>query len=146
MPELTTDDEIRRVLESVRTIAVIGAHFKPERPAYYVPEYLKSQGYRVLPVNPVHAGREILGETTVAKASDLEEPVDMVDVFRRSEAVAGHLEEILAMDPRPKVVWLQLGIRNDAVAEKLMATGIEVVQDRCALAEHKRLHVPPKAA
>ncbi len=146
MKELNSDPELRRVLESVNTIAVIGAHFKPERPAYYVPEYLKAQGYRVLPVNPVHVGKEILGETVVARADELSEPVDMVDVFRRSEAVPGHLEEILAMKPLPKVVWLQQGIRNDEVAEKLMAAGIEVVQDHCALAEHKRLHVPPKAA
>ena len=146
MKELTSDSDLRRVLESVKTVAVIGAHFKPERPAYYVPAYLKDQGYRVLPVNPVHAGKEILGETVVARADELSEPVDMVDVFRRSEAVPGHLEEILAMKPLPKVVWLQQGIRNDEVAEKLMAAGIEVVQDHCALAEHKRLHVPPKAA
>jgi uncharacterized protein len=135
----TTDAQARRVLESVRTIAVLGAHPEASRPAHYVPDYLASVGYRVLPVNPRHAGHELFGEVTVARLGDLSEPVELVDVFRRSSAVADHIDEVLAMDPLPKVVWLQLGITNAEAAARWRAAGIEVVQNRCTLADHRRL-------
>ncbi|AEB10972.1 CoA-binding protein [Marinithermus hydrothermalis] len=139
MHELRTDEEIKAVLETARTIAVLGAHVRPEKPAHYVPAYLHRQGYRVLPVNPVYAGRVLWGEVVRPALEALEEPVDIVNVFRRSEALPAHLPDLLAMHPRPRVVWFQLGIRNDAVAAALTAHGIRVVQDRCTLAEHQRL-------
>ncbi len=139
MPELTTDADLRRVLGAARTIAVLGAHHDAERPAHYVPAYLHDQGYRILPVNAAAVGKTLFGEPVRASLGELKEPVDIVDVFRRADKLDDHLPEILGMSPRPKLVWLQLGIRNDAFAAKLAAEGIEVVQDRCTLAEHRRL-------
>jgi predicted CoA-binding protein len=139
MKELTTDAEIRDVLARAKTIAVLGAHRDASRPAHYVPRYLQAHGYRVLPVNAVQAGQQLLGETVRAKLDELAEPVDIVDIFRRADALEAHLPDILAMDPRPGAVWMQLGIRNDSVAARLTAEGIRVVQDRCAKVEHERL-------
>lgn len=139
MDETNTDDGLRRILETSHTFAILGANPKPDRPAHYVPVYLKEHGYEVLPVNPVHAGKEMFGHEVVATLPELGIPIDVVDVFRRPDALPAHLDEILAMKPLPKVVWLQLGIRNDAFAQKLLDAGIEVVQDHCALAEHRRL-------
>lgn len=131
-------DDVRRILAPPRTIAVLGASATPERPAHYVPAYLVARGHRVLPVNPAYVGRSLFGEPVVATLAELTDPVDVVDVFRRPDQIAGHVPELLAMDPRPPVVWLQLGIRDDASAEVLRAAGIEVVQDACTLAEHRR--------
>ena len=143
MRELTTDDEIRQALTEARTVAVLGAHAETTKPAHYVPAYLHAQGYRILPVNPAFAGQTLWGETVRGSLAELGEPVDVVDVFRRGEHVPMHLADILAMEPRPRRVWLQLGIRNDAVARELLAAGIEVVQDRCMLADHRRLGLGP---
>jgi len=139
MRELTSDDELRGVLERARTVAVLGVHPEAKRPAHYVPAYLVEHGYRVLPVNAVAAGKELFGEAVREKLDAIGEPVDIVDIFRRADALEGHLAEILAMRPRPRLVWLQLGIRNDAFAARLIAEGIDVVQDRCVMAEHRRL-------
>lgn len=139
------DAAIRRILEATRTIAVLGAHDDPTKAACYVPQYLHRMGHRVLGVNPKLAGQRLHGTTVVATLAELSEPVDMVDVFRRPEQLPAHLPELLAMQPRPAVVWLQLGIRHDGVAESLRAAGIEVVQDRCTLADHRRLGLPPRA-
>jgi len=133
------DEGIREVLRRSGTVAVLGAHPERRRPAYYVPAYLAERGYRVLPVNPGFVGEELFGELFVARLPDVEEPVDLVDVFRRAEHVPDHVPEILRMEPLPRVVWLQLGIRSDEAAEKLVEAGIDVVQDHCALAEHRRL-------
>lgn len=142
MYELETDREITRVLSEAKVVAVLGANTKQEKAAYYVPDYLHDKGYTILPVNPVHAGKPLFGQTVSVSLGELREPIDIVDVFRRSEALPAHLEEILAMHPLPKVVWLQLGIRNNAFAGKLLESGINVVQDHCMLAEHKRLLGP----
>lgn len=133
-----TETLVRALLETARTVAVLGAHPDPARPAHYVPAYLVEHGYRVLPVNVTKAGQTLFGETVRAALTEIDEPVDVVDIFRPSDAIAGHLDEILAMKPLPGAVWLQLGIRDDATAEKLRAAGIRVVQDRCMLAEHRR--------
>jgi predicted CoA-binding protein len=143
MPELQTEAQIREVLARARVIALLGAHDQPSRPAFYVPDYLHQQGYRILPVNPALAGRTLWGETVRATLAEIGEPVDMVDVFRRPELLPGHTEDILAMKPLPRVVWLQLGIRNDAFARAIAAAGIDVVQDRCALADHRRMGIGP---
>ena len=141
MAELTTDRQITEVLRGARTIAVLGAHSEPSRPAFYVPDYLHAQGYRILPVNPQLAGQTLWGQTVRRSLADLGEPVDIVDVFRRPDLLPGHLAEIRAMVPRPRLVWLQLGIRNDAFARDVEAAGIDVVQDRCTLADHRALGV-----
>jgi predicted CoA-binding protein len=137
--EETTDQHAAEVLRSVRTIAVIGAHVQAMRAAHYVPAYLVSQGYRILPVNPDFAGQELFGQKVVARVEDIDEPVDLVNVFRRSDAVIDHVDEVLAMDPLPQAVWLQSGIRNDEAAERWSEAGLDVVQDRCTLADHRRL-------
>ena len=139
MPEYSAADDIRRILAEANTVAVLGAHPEASRAASYVPAYLYANGYRVLPVNPGRVGVSLWGEPVRASLTELREPVDIVDVFRRSDALMGHLSEILAMSPRPKLVWLQLGIRHDAFADALLAEGIDVVQDRCTLADHRVL-------
>ncbi len=129
----------RQILERCRTIAVLGARDRPHQAGFYVPQYLYEQGYTILSVNPARVGQTLWGEPVVACLSDLSVLVDMVDVFRRSEALPEHLEDFLAMSPRPQVVWFQQGIRHDEVAAHLARDGIEVVQDRCTLADHRRL-------
>ncbi len=131
------------MLEKARTIAVLGAHDDPAKPARYVPEYLAEQGYRVLPVNPVFLGQRAWGEPFAGRLVDLARPVDVVEVFRRREHLPGHLDDLLAMRPAPGLVWLQLGVRNDEVARRLLEAGIDVVQDRCMLADHRALGLPP---
>jgi predicted CoA-binding protein len=137
------DDDLDGVLRGSRVVAVLGASARPERPGYYVPAYLREQGYRIRPVNPAEAGTRLHDATTVGSLGDVDEPVDVVDVFRRPDQLAAHLPEILAMRPLPRVVWLQSGIRDDAVADALVAAGIDVVQDRCMLAEHRRRGIGP---
>jgi uncharacterized protein len=130
------DARARHLLETSTTIAVLGAHDEPARPAAYVPEYLAAMGYRVLPVNPSLAGRTLFGHRVAATVAELGEPLDLVDVFRRPSALAAHVEDLLSA--RPRAVWFQLGIRDDAVAKILESHGIEVIQDRCTLADHRR--------
>lgn len=132
-------EHARDALQSARTVAVLGAHSDPGRAAHYVPAYLAQNGYRIIPVNPAKAGETLFGERVRETLAEIGERVDVVDVFRRSELVAGHLDDILAMDPPPRLVWLQKGIRDDATAAKLRAADIEVIQDRCMLADHRRL-------
>lgn len=134
----TTEAHAKQLLATSPVVAVLGAHPDPTRPAHYVPAYLTEQGYDVRPVNPRQVGSELFGHPVVGSLVDVEGPVDLVDVFRRAEALPDHVDEILAMSPLPRVVWFQLGIRNDVVAEQLRAHGIEVVQDRCTLADHRR--------
>ena len=137
---LVDDDAgLTRILREARTVAVLGAKAAPREPAYYVPAYLQERGYRIIPVNPTLAGEKILGETTLAMLADLPEPVDVIDVFRRPEFLPGHAREILALPWRPRAVWFQLGIRHDGAAAELARAGIDVVQDRCMMPEHRRL-------
>lgn len=134
-----TDDLVRRVLGSVRTIAVVGASPNPARPSFMVTRFLASQGYRVFPVNPGQGGGEIAGLTAYARMADVPEPIDMVDVFRASEHVGAVVDEALALDPPPKVIWTQLDVRDDAAAARAAARGLIVVQDRCPKIEYARL-------
>lgn len=131
--------DIRAILQTSPRVAVLGVSSKPERAGSYVPAYLRGCGYGVVGVNPAMAGQVLFGAPIVASLAELPGPVDVVDVFRRSEDLAGHLPELLAMQPRPKVVWLQLGVFDAAVVEALQAAGIVVVVDRCMLAEHRNL-------
>jgi uncharacterized protein len=139
MPTKIDDTQLRAILTSCRTIAVLGVHADPSRPAHYVPDYLHTQGYRILGVNPQLVGTALFDAPVRATLAELAEPVELVDVFRRAELIPGHLEDLLAMRPLPRVVWFQLGIVNDDAAARLAAAGITVVQDRCTLADHRRL-------
>jgi predicted CoA-binding protein len=134
-----SDARLRELLTASPTIAVLGIHNQPEKAAFYVPEYLHEEGYRIIGVNPLLAGEQLFGEPVRKTLSEIDVPVDLVDVFRRSELIPQHVEDILAMRPRPRVVWFQLGIRNDDVARVLEASGITVVQNHCTLADHQRL-------
>ena len=139
-PHLVDDDAgLTRILREARTVAVLGAKVPPSEPAHYVPAYLQQRGYRIIPINPTLAGEKVLGETILATLADLPEPVDVIDVFRRPEFLPGHAREILALPWRPRAVWFQLGIRHDGAAAELARAGIDVVQDRCMMPEHRRL-------
>ena len=133
--------DVRTILEQHQTIAVLGVSASPEKPAHYVPEYMVAHGYKVIPVNASMTGQTMFDQPIRASLSEITEPVDVVDMFRRSEYLEDHLEDILGMKPLPKVVWLQLGIRNDLFAQRLEQAGIEVVQDRCIMADHHNLRL-----
>ncbi len=139
MAILTELADIRRVLLEYRRIAVLGAHPNEYKAAYYVPKYLASAGYEIYPVNPVYTGQMLFGKEIIPKLSGLQQAVDIVNIFRRSDALDSHLPEILALQPRPKLAWFQLGISNDEVAKALSEAGIEVIQNRCMLADHQRV-------
>jgi hypothetical protein len=138
MPELTREADLVQVLGRSRVVAVLGAHRDLVRPAGFVPAYLHEQGYRVLPVNPTMVGQSLWGEPVVASLTELAGPIDLVDVFRRSDALPAHMDDFLSMDPDRTVIWFQAGIRNDDVAAALVEKGYDVVQDRCTMAEHRR--------
>ena len=137
---ITTDAGIRELLERVKRIAVLGikTEAQAEQPAYYVPEYAKGAGYEIVPV-PVYypEARQILGATVYRTVADVPGAVDMVNVFRRPSDIPPHVDDILAK--KPKAVWFQLGIRNDAAAERFARAGIDVVQDRCLLVELSKM-------
>ena len=135
----TSTESLRDILRNNRRVAVLGAHRDPKRPAHYIPKGLSRAGYSVYPVNPALAGEELFGQTVAASLQDLREPIDIVNVFRRSEDLPDHLDEILALEPKPSVVWLQSGIRHAEVQRALEAAGITVVADRCILSDHQRL-------
>lgn len=133
------DGLIGDILHSVKTIAMVGASANNVRPSYFVLKYLVAKGYTVHPINPGRAGGEIAGRPCFASLADVPAPIDMVDVFRASGAVPGVIDEALLLDPLPKVIWLQLGIRNDEAAARAEAAGITVIQNRCPKIEYGRL-------
>ena len=133
------DAYIRGILNGVKTIAVVGVSTNTVRPSYFVFKYLLERGYRMIPVNPGQAGKELLGQKIYAKLSDIPEPIDMVDVFRASQYAPGVVDEALAMNPRPAVIWMQLGVRSDEAAAKAEAAGMKVVMNRCPKIEYGRL-------
>ncbi|PBB79445.1 CoA-binding protein [Mesorhizobium sp. WSM3879] len=130
---------IAGILNSVKTIAMVGASPNDVRPSYFVLKYLLTKGFSVLPINPGHAGKQILGQTVYASLADLPHPVDMIDIFRGSAAVPGIVEQVLKLDPLPKVVWMQLGVRHDEAAARAEAAGIKVVMNRCPKIEYGKL-------
>ena len=134
---IESDDEIRELLARARSIAVVGIKAGASEDAFRVPAYLQQQGYRIVPVSPKLD--RVLGEPAVPSLREIREPVDLVDLFRAPQHVPAHADEILAMSPRPRAVWLQLGIRHDEAAHRLEAAGIAVVQDRCIMVDHRRL-------
>jgi predicted CoA-binding protein len=133
---MIADDEIRDILTSVKTIALVGWSPKPDRPSHGVAAFLKRRGYRVIPVNPGQAGQMALGETVVATLAEAG-PVDMVDIFRRSEEAGAVADEAVALGAR--VVWMQLGVVDEAAAARARAAGVKVVMDRCPAIEIPRL-------
>jgi predicted CoA-binding protein len=134
-----TDDDIRRVLTETRTIALVGWSPKPDRPSHRVAAFLKARGYRVIPVNPGQAGQSALGEVVRASLAEIGEPVDMVDIFRRSEEAGGVVDEALAVLSGVKTIWMQLGVLDEAAATRARAAGVAVVMDRCPAIEIPRL-------
>ena len=134
-----TDDHIRGVLQSVKSVAIIGASANTNRPSFFVAKYLAAKGYDIFPINPGQAGKEIAGAMTYASVADLPQPVDMVDIFRRTEALPGIVSEIMQLPELARVVWMQLGIRDDAIAAALEMAGITVIQNRCPKIEYARL-------
>jgi predicted CoA-binding protein len=135
--ESYSDDYLRAILERVRTIAVVGASPRRERPSHRVMAYLQRQGYRTIPVNPNAAGGTINGENVYAALAEVPERVDMVDVFRRTEAAGAVVDEAIAV--AAKVVWMQLGVRDDKAAARAEAAGLDVVMNRCPAIEIPRL-------
>jgi len=134
---VTDPDRLRAILATSPRVAVLGIHDDDGRPAYYVPEYLHEVGYEIFGVNPKLVGLTLFGHTVVGSLAEVPAPIDLVDVFRRSEWLPDHVGELIACKPR--VVWMQQGVRHDGVAAQLEAAGIEVVMDRCTLADHRRL-------
>jgi len=133
------DAFIRGILNTVKTIAVVGVSPKTNRPSYFAFKYLLERGYRMIPVNPGQAGKELLGQKVYATLADIPEPVDMVDIFRNSDAAVSVVREALALNPKPQVIWMQLGVRNDEAAAIAEAAGLKVIMNRCPKIEYGRL-------
>jgi len=134
-----SDTYIRGLLNTVKTIAMVGISPKDNRPSYFAFKYLLERGYHMIPVNPGEAGGDILGQKVYAKLAEIPEPVDMVDIFRAAQYAPGIVEEALALKPRPKVIWMQLGIRNDEAAKLAEENGLKIVMNRCPKIEYGRL-------
>jgi len=133
------DDYVRGILNTVKTIAMVGASEKQNRPSYFAFKYLLERGYHMIPVNPGHAGKTPLGQKIYARLADIPEPVDMVDIFRSSKYALPIVQEALLLNPRPKVIWMQLGVRSDEAAALAEANGLKVVMNRCPKIEYGRL-------
>ena len=134
-----SDDYIRSILTSVKSVAMIGASPTNVRPSYFVFKYLAERGYDMIPINPGQTGKSLIGKPFVGSLGDIGRPFDMVDIFRNSEAAAVVVDEALALSTKPKVIWMQLGVRNDAAAAKAEAAGLKVVMNRCPKIEYARL-------
>jgi uncharacterized protein len=133
------DTYIRGILNTVKSIAMVGASEKQNRPSYFAFKYLLERGYNMIPVNPGHAGQSMLGRPFYERLADVPEPIDMVDIFRASRYALAVVQEALALNPRPQVVWMQLGVRNDEAAALAEANGMKVVMNRCPKIEYGRL-------
>jgi uncharacterized protein len=133
------DSYIRGILNTVKTIAMVGASEKENRPSYFAFKYLLERGYTMIPVNPGHDGHIMLGQRIYARLADIPVPVDMVDIFRASQYALGIVQEVLTLKPRPHVIWMQLSVRNDEAAALAEAEGLKVVMNRCPKIEYGRL-------
>ncbi|HIV77673.1 MAG TPA: CoA-binding protein [Candidatus Sphingomonas excrementigallinarum] len=138
---LTADDDIRELLANARTIALVGASDRPDRPSYGVMKRLQDHGYRVIPVNPQITGEHVHGEFVFRELVQLGDPIDIVDIFRRSEAAGDVVDEAIAIGA--KAVWMQLGVVNEAAAARAEAAGLKVVMNRCPAIEIPRLGIAP---
>jgi predicted CoA-binding protein len=133
------DAYIRGILNTVKTIAMVGISPKDNRPSYFAFKYLLERGYRVIPINPGQAGKDLLGQRFYATLSEVPEPIDMVDIFRAAKYAPAIAQEAIALKPRPQVLWMQLGVRSEEAAEKAEAAGMKVVMNRCPKIEYGRL-------
>lgn len=134
-----SDSYIRGILNTVKTIAMVGFSPKENRPSFFAFKYLNERGYRVIPVNPGQAGKIFLDRTCYARLADIPESIDMVDIFRGSEHAVGIVQEALALSPKPRVIWMQLAVRNDEAARLAEEAGLKVVMNRCPKIEYGRL-------
>jgi predicted CoA-binding protein len=133
------DEYIRGILNGVKVIAMVGASPSDVRPSYFAFKYLVQRGYDMIPVNPGHVGKSLLGRRFVASLSAIDRPIDMIDIFRSSAHIMPVVDEALSLSPLPKVIWMQLGARDDAAASKAEAAGLQVVMNRCPKIEYGRL-------
>ncbi len=138
-PMKQSDSFLRDILTRTKVIAVVGVSMNPVRPSYYVARYLGLKGYTVIPVNPGHAGQRLFGQEVRASLQDISEPVDMVDIFRRSEAVPAVVDEALEILPALRTIWMQIGVEHAGAAALAGARGIDVIQNRCPKIEYQRL-------
>lgn len=135
-----TDEHLRAVLRRTKTVALVGASANPVRPSFYVARYLGLKGYRVIPLNPGLAGQELLGETVYRDLKSVpDEDVDMIDIFRKSEAVPAIVEETLERWPNLQTIWMQIGVKHPSAAAIAEARGVTVIQNRCPKIEYQRL-------
>jgi len=130
---------IRAILDEVKTVAIVGASANEVRPSFFVTRYMIDKGYTVYPLNPGMAGKEICGRPVYASLAEVPEAIDMVDIFRNSDAAAGVVDEALSLTPLPKVIWMQLTVRHDAAAAKAEAAGVRVMMNRCPKIEYGKL-------
>lgn len=136
----TYDDAfLKKILQRTKTVAVVGVSMNTVRPSYYVARYLGLKGYKVIPVNPGHAGKTLFGQTVRASLSEIEEPVDMVDIFRRSEAVPPIVDEAMAHLNGLRTIWMQIGVEHPEAAQKARDAGLDVIMNRCPKIEYQRL-------
>ena len=133
------DSYIRGILNTVKTIAIVGASAKDNRPSYFAFKYLPERGYNMIPINPGLGGKELLGRKIYGRLAEVPEPIDMVDVFRASKYALPVVQEALTLNPKPRVIWMQLSVRNDEAAALAEANGIKVVMNRCPKIEYGRL-------
>lgn len=134
-----SDALLKQILTRTKRIAVVGVSLNPVRPSYYVARYLGLRGYEVIPVNPMHAGAQVFGQHVRAALSEIEGGVDMVDIFRRSEAVPEVVDEALACFPKLQTIWMQIGVEHAEAAALAEARGVTVIQNRCPKIEYQRL-------
>lgn len=134
-----SDDLLKEVLTRTKVIAVVGVSVNPVRPSYFVARYLGLKGYTVIPVNPLHAGETLFGRQIVASLAEIDQPVDMVDIFRRSDAVPPIVDEALEHLQGLRTIWMQIGVRHPEAAAKAEARGVTVIQNRCPKIEYQRL-------
>ena len=137
--ETYEDRFLKTVLNRTKTVAVVGVSTNTVRPSFYVARYLALKGYKVIPINPGHAGKEMFGTTIRASLSEVDEPVDMVDIFRRSEAVPPVVDEALEHLTGLKTIWMQIGVQHEEAAAKARAAGVDVIMNRCPKIEYQRL-------
>ena len=138
MPEYS-DAFLKDILTTTRVIAVVGVSLNPVRPSYYVARYLALKGFDIIPANPGHAGETVFGKTVVASLSDIDRPVDMVDIFRRSDAVPAIVDEAMAHLEGLRTIWMQIGVGHPQAAAKAEGAGLRVIQNRCPKIEYQRL-------
>ncbi len=140
MSEQYTDEFLKKVLTQSKRVAVVGVSMNPVRPSYYVARYLSLKGFKVVPVNPGHAGETLFGSTVMGSLRDIEGQIDMVDIFRRSDYVPPIVDEALDCFPNLKTIWMQIGVEHPQAAEKARARGVDVIMNRCPKIEYQRLY------